>query len=76
MLNLEYIKENKKLIIYDQKINNDFSRPRFHLTKFRSFFIANFLKKRGEYLIMAVFRVEKTRDFTVMSNHHLMPGKK
>lgn len=24
---------------------------------------------------MAVFRVEKTKDFTVMSNHHLRNGK-
>jgi hypothetical protein len=31
--------------------------------------LRQFLKK--EEIIMAVFRVEKTRDFTIMSNHHL-----
>ena len=31
----------------------------------------NFILKRREGDCMTVFRVEKTKDFTVMSNHHL-----
>ena len=40
-----------------------------HFNQWTPFFHTHFQRKGG--LTMAVFRVEKTKDFTIMCNHHL-----